>query len=49
VVVAEAKGGFFSRILRRGAPGGIGEAVAALPGETLAALEERAAFARFGL
>ncbi len=49
VVVAEAKGGFFSRILRRGAPGGIGEAVVALPGETLAALEERAAFARFGL
>jgi len=49
VVVAEARGGFFSRILRRGAPGGIGAAVAALPGETLATLEERAAFARFGL
>jgi len=42
-LVAEAKGGFLSRLLRRGgAPGGIAE-------EALAAVEERAAFARFGL
>lgn len=49
VPIAEAKGGLLSRILRRGAPGKIGEAVAALPAEALAALEERGAFARFGL
>ncbi|MHC2106054.1 S49 family peptidase [Methylobacterium sp.] len=42
-LVAEARGGFLSRLLRRGgAPGGIAE-------EAVAALEERAAFARFGL
>ncbi|MCJ2093433.1 S49 family peptidase [Methylobacterium sp. J-072] len=42
-LVAEAKGGLLSRLLRRGgAPGGIAE-------DALAALEERAAFARFGL
>jgi len=42
-VVAEAKGGFLSRLLRRGgAPGGIAA-------DAMAALEERAAFARFGL
>ena len=49
VPIAGAKGGFLSRILRRNAPGRIGEAVAALPGETLATLAERAAYARFGL
>jgi ClpP class serine protease len=42
-LVAEARGGFLSRLLRRGGtPGGIAE-------EAVAALEERAAFARFGL
>ncbi|SFM12988.1 S49 family peptidase [Methylobacterium pseudosasicola] len=42
-LVAEARGGLLSRLLRRGgAPGGIAE-------DALAALEERAAFARFGL
>jgi len=42
-LVAEAKGGFLSRLLRRGgAPGGIAA-------DAMAALEERAAFARFGL
>ena len=42
-LVAEARGGLLSRLLRRGgAPGGIAE-------EAVAALEERAAFARFGL
>ncbi|QEE38395.1 MULTISPECIES: S49 family peptidase [unclassified Methylobacterium] len=42
-LVAEARGGFLSRLLRRGgAPVGIAE-------EAVAALEERAAFARFGL
>lgn len=49
VPIAGARGGFLSRLLRRNAPGRIGEAVAALPGETLSALEDRAAFARFGL
>lgn len=49
VPIAEAKGGLLSRILRRGAPGKIGEAVSALPAEALAALEERGAFARYGL
>ncbi|MDQ0442849.1 signal peptide peptidase SppA [Methylobacterium persicinum] len=49
VAIAEAKGGFLSRLLRRGAPGKIGEAVSTLPAEALAALEERAAFARYGL
>ncbi|MBE7203984.1 MAG: S49 family peptidase [Parafilimonas terrae] len=49
VPIAGAKGGFLSRLLRRSAPGRIGEAVSALPGETLAALEERAAYARYGL
>ena len=43
-LVAEARGGFLSRLLRRGAPGGIG-----LAEEAMAALEERAAFARYGL
>ncbi|MCJ2057787.1 S49 family peptidase [Methylobacterium sp. J-048] len=42
-LVAEARGGLLSRLLRRGgAPGGIAEGA-------MAALEERAAFARFGL
>ena len=42
-LVAEARGGILSRLLRRGgAPGGIAE-------DALAALEARAAFARFGL
>ena len=42
-LVAEARGGFLSRLLRRGgAPGGIAE-------DALATFEERAAFARFGL
>ncbi|MCJ2013251.1 S49 family peptidase [Methylobacterium sp. J-076] len=48
VLIAEARGGFLSRILRRGPPGGIG-GVASLPAEAMAALEERAAFARYGL
>ena len=43
-LVAEARGGFLSRLLRRAAPGGIG-----LAEEAMAALEERAAFARYGL
>jgi signal peptide peptidase SppA len=43
-MVADAKGGLLSRLLRRGAPGGIG-----LADEALAVLEERAAFARYGL
>lgn len=43
-LVAEARGGFLSRLLRRGAPGGIG-----LAEEAMAVLEERAAFARYGL
>ncbi|MCJ2017405.1 MULTISPECIES: S49 family peptidase [unclassified Methylobacterium] len=44
-LVAEARGGFLSRLLRRGgAPGGI-----ALAEGAMAAVEERAAFARFGL
>ncbi|MDP4025095.1 S49 family peptidase [Methylobacterium sp. NEAU 140] len=43
-LVAEARGGLLSRLLRRGAPGHIG-----LADEALAALEERAAFARYGL
>jgi signal peptide peptidase SppA len=46
-LVAEARGGFLSRLLRRGgAPGGIGGGLAE---GAMAALEERAAFARFGL
>jgi signal peptide peptidase SppA len=46
-LVAEARGGFLSRLLRRGgAPGGIGSGLAE---GAMAALEERAAFARFGL
>ncbi len=49
VVVAEAKGGFLSRLLRRSAPGKIGESAATLPAATLAALEERAAYGRYGL
>ncbi|WP_449411524.1 S49 family peptidase [Methylobacterium komagatae] len=49
VVVAEARGGLISRLLRRGAPGKIGEAAASLPAEAMAAFEERAAFARYGL
>ncbi len=43
-LVAEARGGFLSRLLRRAAPGGIG-----LAEEAMAALEERAAFALYGL
>lgn len=43
-LVAEARGGLLSRLLRRAAPGGIG-----LAEEAMAALEERAAFARYGL
>ena len=43
-LVVEARGGVLSRLLRRGAPGGIGLAEGAM-----AALEERAALARFGL
>lgn len=49
VAIAEAKGGILGRLLRRGAPGRIGDAVSTLPAGTLAALEERAAFARYGL
>ena len=49
VVVAEAQGGLISRLLRRGAPGKIGGAAASLPAEAMAAFEERAAFARYGL
>lgn len=49
VVIAEEKGGLLGRLLRRGAPGRIGEAASTLPAEALAALEERAAFARYGL
>ena len=46
-LVAEARVGFLSRLLRRGgAPGGIGVGLAE---DAMAALEERAAFARFGL
>ena len=46
-LVAEARGGLLSRLLRRGgAPGGIGAGFAA---DAIAALEERAAFARYGL
>jgi signal peptide peptidase SppA len=48
-LVAEARGGLLSRLLRRGsAPGGI-EAGIGLAEGAVAAFEERAAFARFGL
>ncbi|MDR7037902.1 MULTISPECIES: S49 family peptidase [Methylobacterium] len=43
-MVAEAKGSLLARLLRRTTPGGIG-----LAEEALAAIEERAAWARFGL
>ncbi|WP_430910752.1 S49 family peptidase [Methylobacterium sp. sgz302541] len=43
-MVAEAKGSLVARILRRGGPGGIG-----LADDALAAIAERAAWARFGL
>lgn len=43
-LVAEARGGVLARLLRRAAPGGTG-----LAEEAMAALEERAAFARYGL
>ncbi|MCJ2041765.1 S49 family peptidase [Methylobacterium sp. J-059] len=43
-LIAEAKGSFVARLLRRGAPGGIG-----LADEAIAAIEERAAWARYGL
>ena len=43
-MVAEAKGSLVARLLRRGGPGGIG-----LADDALAALAERAAWARFGL
>lgn len=43
-LVAEAKGSFLSRLLRRAAPGGMG-----LAENAIAAIEERAAWARFGL
>ena len=43
-LVAEAKGSFLSRVLRRATPGGIG-----LADDAIAAIEERAAWARFGL
>ena len=44
-LIADAKGSFLARLLRRAAPGG----VAALAEDGLAALEERAAWARLGL
>ncbi|KAB1070857.1 S49 family peptidase [Methylobacterium planeticum] len=43
-VVAEARGSLIARLLRRASPGGIGIAE-----EALGAIEERAAWARFGL
>ena len=43
-LVADAKGSIVSRLLRRAAPGGIGFA-----DEAIAAVEERVAWARFGL
>ena len=43
-MVAEAKGSLVARVLRRGGPGGIG-----LADDALAAIAERAAWARFGL
>ena len=46
VLVAEKKGSFIARILRRTAPGGTATAVA---GEVLGAIEARAAFARYGV
>ena len=44
-LIAEAKGSFIARLLRRAAPGGVGT----LAEDGLAALEERAAWARLGL
>lgn len=44
-LIADAKGSFLARLLRRAAPGGVGT----LAGDGLAALEERAAWARLGL
>ena len=46
VLVAEKKGSLVARILRRNAPGGTATGFA---GEVLAAIEDRAAFARYGL
>ena len=43
-LIAEARGSFIARLLRRAAPGGTG-----LADEALGAIEERAAWARFGL
>ncbi|MFD0938582.1 S49 family peptidase [Methylobacterium trifolii] len=43
-LVAEAKGSFLARLLRRGAPGGIG-----LAEEAIGAIAERAAWARYGI
>ncbi len=45
-LVADAKGSLLGRLLRRGTPGSV---AAALPEAALAALEERAAWARYGL
>ncbi|VUF10982.1 S49 family peptidase [Methylobacterium dankookense] len=44
-LIADARGSFLARLLRRAAPGGVGT----LAGDGLAALEERAAWARLGL
>ena len=44
-LIAEARGSFLARLLRRAAPGG----VAALAGEAITSVEERAAWARLGL
>ena len=45
-MIAEQKGSLVARLLRRNAPG---STASALPEATIAALEERAAWARFGL
>jgi len=45
VMIAEKKGSLIARLLRRAGPG----STAGLAGEALAAVEERAAWARFGL
>ncbi|GEP10877.1 S49 family peptidase [Methylobacterium gnaphalii] len=44
-LIAEAKGSFLARLLRRGGPG----VAAYMPDALIAAIEERAAWARFGL
>jgi len=46
VLMAEKKGSLVGRLLRRAAPGGT---TAGITGEVLAAIEDRAAFARYGL